>query len=231
MRYLSSLIFSSLLNLVCVGVLGGSLLGLPEASAKAAPLVGKDAARKYMRPNRESAGTGESSASLSSSGGHHSSGDHILMLQAGGYVNSDVWKWNGDERLQKVGRNTYGLTYKTGDWSSGIDANLRVDFSEFQIGEERPFKMSLMPLLTFPDADSHFPLYFGVGAGVGIFFKQIENASNLSFDYQLVAGVRLMDLFESAGIVFEGGLKNHLHVLSLGQYNSVFLDAGLIFAF
>ena len=112
-----------------------------------------------------------------------------------------------------------------------MDLNLRFDFNEYQLDSDRATKLSLLPLLTFPPASSHFPLYFGLGAGLGIFFQQIPDESNISFDYQLVAGARFADLIENFGVFVEFGLKNHLQVLSDGQFNGTALTTGAVFTF
>ncbi|HEX4923769.1 MAG TPA: hypothetical protein VFV50_06775, partial [Bdellovibrionales bacterium] len=59
----------------------------------------------------------------------------------------------------------------------------------------------------------------------------ISQESALAIDYQLIGGVRLFDVFENTGFSFEMGLKNHLHLLSDGQFNGVFAAAGVIFTF
>jgi hypothetical protein len=117
------------------------------------------------------------------------------------------------------------------DQWSGFDVNIKADFTEYEVDEVRPTKMSAMPLLTFPRSDSGFPLYFGFGAGLGVFFTQVEAESNLSFDYQLIAGVRFINLSGRFGLFFEYGLKNHLHLLSDGQVNGTFLSGGAVFSF
>jgi hypothetical protein len=53
----------------------------------------------------------------------------------------------------------------------------------------------------------------------------------LSFDYQLIAGVRFTNLSGRFGLFFEYGLKNHLHLLSDGQVNGTFLSGGAVFSF
>jgi hypothetical protein len=84
---------------------------------------------------------------------------------------------------------------------------------------------------TFPDADSKFPLYFGLAGGLGVFMTQIPDESPVTFDYQLFAGVRIFEIFEKTGFYIEGGLKNHLQLTSSGQLNGTYIAAGLLFTF
>ena len=76
-----------------------------------------------------------------------------------------------------------------------------------------------------------FGVDFGVGAGAGVFFKQVPDESDLSFDYQLMMGLRLMDLYEGVGFVAEYSLKNHLHLVSDGQLNGTAVTVGAVFNF
>lgn len=188
------------------------------SKAESQPRVGRQAAQKYFE-NR--------SPSSSSSG----PSDHFLALHFGRYMNSQAYEWGERGKQEDIGENTIGLTYRVGEWENSMDLNLRIDFNEYKIGEERPLKMTLMPLLTFPDASSRFPLYFGFGAGLGVFFKQLQDESTIAFDYQLLMGARFFNVYENTGFFIETGLKNHLQILTSGQFNGTFLSAGAVFTF
>lgn len=195
---------------------------VPQVVSAQAPRVGRDAAAKYFGnppPDQE--------REVAQS---YSGGDRLLALQIGGFIKSAAYEWGGGGKKEKVGKASYGVTYLFDQWA-GIDVNIRGDFNEYKIGDERAIKFSIMPLWTVPMAESNFPLYFGLGTGLGVYFKQIEDESNISFDYQLVAGLRLRDVLESVGFVVEFGLKNHLHLLSDGQFNGTALTVGTVFSF
>jgi hypothetical protein len=202
------------------------IYGLAEAQqprvgrAKTGGPVGKEAAAEYFQKNPDSRETARDSDT-----------DHYLALHFGKMMNSESWDWGGSGKLLDVGGNTYGLTYRFEEFTTTSDLNLRVDFIEYSINEDRPMKMSIMPLLIFPEAGSRFPIYFGFGLGAGVFFKQVRGSSALSLDYQLITGARFFDVFENTGFFIEAGLKNHLHLLSSGQLNSSFLTGGAVFTF
>jgi hypothetical protein len=191
-----------------------------------APRVGRKAAARYFEANPESNRDPAQSDYNNSS----ATGESLLMIHAGAFTESTSYKWQGDPKQTGIGKATYGVTYLYDHWGK-IDTNIRLDFIEFKLGEDRATKLSLMPLWTFPMAETRFPLYFGFGAGVGIFFTQIEGESNLSLDYQLLAGARFLDIIDNLGAFVEYGLKNHLHLLSDGQYNSTALSGGVVFTF
>ena len=195
------------------------VLAAPMTMAQEQPKVGRDAAARYFQSDVE--------AAPQFNGG----GDHYLALHLVKYMSNQAYEWKGTGKREDVGEAMVGLTYRVGEWYNSMDLNIRIDFQEFDLDDKKPLKMSLMPLITFPDAGSRFPLYFGAGAGLGVFFKQVEDESSISLDYQLVLGARFFDVFENTGFFIESGLKNHLHLLSSGQLNGTFLTLGAVFTF
>ena len=183
------------------------------------PEVGKKAAQKYFTP--EAAHETSPNAPI---------GDNVLMLHIGQYMDSQAYNWGPNPAQQGAGGANYGVTYLLDQWH-GMDVNFRGDFSEYSLSGNRAVKLSLMPLLIFPRAETKFPLYFGIGAGGGIFLQQLSNASNISFDYELVMGLRFMELAHSTGLFVEFGMKNDVFILSQGQFNGTVLDGGIIFDF
>lgn len=195
------------------------LVLFPLALFADAPKVGRKAAAKYFERDAEVLRSPAQSS------------ENVLMLHLGRFVNSQAYQWKDSGKQEDVAKATYGVTYLFDQWNS-LDVNIRADFSEYLLsGNSRAVKLSLMPVWTFPRAETRFPLYFGFGAGLGVFFQQIENESNLSFDYQLLMGARFMDILESVGFFIEFGMKNHLHILSDGQLNGTAISAGAIFSF
>ncbi len=180
--------------------------------------VGREAAGTYFaKGNRAAAAVSDQ--------------DHFLAIHAGQFMESTSWEWGQHERAEKTGNYSVGVTYRVEKYTSLIDLNIRIEANEYDVVGEKPFKLSFMPVLTFPEAASKFPLYFGAGAGGGVFFRQVKDESFISFDYQLLLGARFFDIYENAGFFIETGLKNHLLLTSSGQFNGVFLSAGAVFTF
>ena len=198
------------------------LLGSTALAQGSQPVVGRDAAAKYFQKR---------DVAENSNGGVTGANDHYLALHYGRLMSSQSYDWGRGGQEDDVGKNNFGLTYRMGEWVNSMDLNLRVDYTDYEVSGEKPTKISFMPLITFPDANSRFPLYFGAGIGLGVFLKQIDSKSALSLDYQLVAGARFFNVFENTGFFIEAGLKNHLLILSSGQYNGTFLAGGLVFTF
>ncbi len=189
-------------------------------SYASSPKTGKEAAQRYF-----------ASDTLKESKGNISHGRHYMTLHLGSFLESDAYAWGSSQKETNTGKSNFGVTYLIGEWSGSMDLMFRMDFSSYELDHERPTKLSFMPIITFPEIASRFPIYFGAGAGLGVYFKQIKDKSSLSLDYQLLTGVRFLNLIDNVGFFIETGLKNHFHLLSEGQFNSVFFAFGTAFIF
>ena len=193
----------------------------PRRMAESKPEVGEKAARKYFE-ERESSKSERSPSN---------EGSRYLALHFGPFLNDKQYRWGDKDRSEDVGQLIFGVDYRMGQWTSSMDLLLRADLISFDIDEENPLKLSLMPVVTFPDVEGNFPLYFGAGAGVGVFFRQLDDESELSFDYALLTGVRFPELFESGGLIFEAGYRGQVFLLSSGQHTGVYVTVGGVFNF
>lgn len=192
-----------------------------------APKVGRSAAAKYFQKNPDQEPT-QYRYTASESGGDMG---RLLGLGVSTYTKSDSYSWGTNTKETGVAKWGLDLSYRLSQYNSLLDYSLRVSYSEFEPANQRANKLSFMYAATFPDADSRFPLYFGLAGGAGVFMTQITDESPVSFDYQLFAGARIFELFEKTGFYIEGGLKNHLQLTSSGQLNGTYLAAGLMFTF
>jgi hypothetical protein len=181
---------------------------------KKAPEVGRQAAQKFFTKTNTPA----------------PSTARILSLHAGGYINSKSYDWGTSGVKERTGYQTLGVTYKIGEWARAMDLSMRIDYLQYAFINKNPIKLSVLPMFTFPDAASNFPLYFGGGLGAGVFLTQLERESNLSLDYQLIFGLRLQDIWGHSGFFIESGIKDHVHLLSDGQFTGQFLVAGAVFS-
>lgn len=153
-----------------------------------------------------------------------------LAVHAGTFFTDQSYKW-GKGNQTDLGKLNIGVDYRLGEWINTADFALRVDFTGFELDEGQARKISVDALVSFPDANSRFPLYFGVAVGPGFFLKQIHNESVLSLDYSLLAGARMFDVVEHVGFMVEVGLKDHLLLFSDGQFNGLYFNVGTVFAF
>lgn len=196
-----------------------------------APRVGRQAAAKYMAPKRPDEASTENESESYSTRAPAAASDHYLAIHVGSFVNDNAYKWGAPDNQTNVGRYNFGVTYRFGEWVNSMDLLFRFDVSKINLAEGGVTKFSILPVITFPDASSRFPLYFGAGVGLGVFGTQIAGESALSIDYQLLAGARFFNLWGQTGLFVEGGIKNHIFLLSDGQFNGTFIATGLVFAF
>ncbi|CAN5686361.1 hypothetical protein BH10BDE1_BH10BDE1_00770 [soil metagenome] len=204
------------------------------------PKVGRKAAAKYMAPRQGSKEGGseekddqenEGGQKTSGHGFHGGASDHYLAVHVGFFPNDNAYKWGIPDNQTNVGKYNFGLTYRMGEWVNSMDLLVRFDVARIELAEGPVTKFSFLPVITFPDATSRFPLYFGAGVGLGVFGNQIAGESGISLDYQFLAGARFFNLWGQTGLFVEGGIKNHLLLLSDGQFNGTFIATGLVFTF
>lgn len=206
------------LSLITVSSYGAKV----EVSDETSQVKSEQEASKYFR---------KKSPSASSSSSSNESAEHYLAVHFGSFVSSKAYKWGDREGYDDAGKLNVGMTYRLDAFSSLIDSAVRADLLGYDLPEGRPLVLSALFMLMLPDANSQFPLYFGLGVGPGFFINQLSNESYLSVHYQAVAGVRFFNVIESVGFFLEGGLKNHLFLLSDGQFNGFFITIGSIFTF
>lgn len=194
--------------------------------------VGRKAAEKYMGTHTANAGPAMESAPTRSTAAELAPNDHYLALHFGGFVNDTAYKWGARDQQDGTGQSTIGVTYRMGEWRNAADLGVRIDYNSYSLDQGKANKLSFMPVLSFPDASSKFPLYFGAGLGLGIFTTQLSGESALALDYTLMLGARFFDIADTnAGFIVEAGLKNHLFLASDGQFNGTYVAVGPVFTF
>ena len=198
-----------------------------------APKVGRAAAAKYFQKNsnQDQSSTRDLASETGSSAGNSGSGTRFLTFGASVYTKSDSYGWGkgGDE--SGIGKWGVDMSYRLSQYNNLLDYSLRVSYNEYEPNNQRTSKLSFMYAATLPDAESRFPLYFGAGAGAGVFLNQLSGESPLTLDYEVFLGMRLFDIFERTGFYLEGGLKNHLQLTSDGQLNGTYISTGAVFTF
>lgn len=187
------------------------------------PATGKEAAGEYFKARKADT----NARRVANDGG---ATPRYLAVHVGSFFTSQAYKW-GEGDQDDPGKLNFGVTYRLGEWVNSMDFAFRFDYTNYEFDEGNARKLSFGGILTFPDANSRFPLYFGGGIGAGFFIKNIRKESALALDYQLIAGARFLDVFENVGFMVETGMKNHVHLLSDGQFNGVFINVGSVFAF
>ena len=203
-----------------------------DESGTSAPQTetGKEKATQYFQQRKSTAPVAPAPAAGAT--------PHYMAVHVGTFFSDQSYNW-GFEDIRSdagwgsgAGKVNFGVTYRMGEWVHSMDLNLRMEYTSYDLGDAGSArKLSFSPVITFPDAASRFPLYFGGGAGLGFLVQQVRGRSPISFDWQVLAGVRFLDVIGKVGFMVETGLKNHLLIMSQGQYNGVYLNVGSVFAF
>lgn len=204
------------------------ILSFSCAQISQAKVVGRRAAQAYMGVKPDHADSAESKESSSP---NSTSWVRYMQIYAGGFLTDKTYNWGGEAQKNK-GNWFLGFNYRLGEWNSTADFSLRVEYQTFELNQGPARKLSTTFLFTLPDAPSKFPVYFGVALGPGFFLKQIKDESTISLDYQLLLGIRLFDMIDSGGFFIETGIKDHILLLSDGQFSEgFFMSAGAVFTF
>lgn len=209
---------------------------LTPAFSKNAPKVGKTAAAKYFQKapadyEYNSRGPSDEGSSLGGGSSGSSQSDHYMMVGLTSFVQSQAYRWgDANEKGENVGKWGVDVSYRISQDEYLFDQAIKISYSQYELSEKLS-KIGFLYSISFPEAETRFPLYFGIAAGPGVYINQLKEESVLSLDYQLYFGLRVFDLFDRTGLFIEGGLKNHLHLLSDGQYNGTYLATGAVFAF
>lgn len=199
--------------------------------ALGAPKVGKLAAARYFQGEKSAEKRGTAAEKEAEEGSSKKLTDHYMALGLGNFSNGTAYNWGQNGKEENVGKWGVDLTYRFSEQDYLFDEALRVSYVQYNPATQDVSKLSFLYALTLPEANSKFPIYFGVAGGLGIFMKQVDQESFISLDYQLYLGVRAFNLFDSVGLYVEGGMRNHLHITSDGQFNGTFLSLGTIFNF
>ncbi len=187
--------------------------------------TGKNAAAKYFSPDKKRSAASDSSIS------RPIQSDHYLAIHLGSYMTSQSYLLASNSEAD-IGKFNGGISYRFGEWTNSGDFLLRLDLDSLETAAgKRATKMGILAAVSFPDATSGFPFYFGGGIGPGVFFKQLDSESAITLEYQIFLGLRFMNVIESTGFFIEAGLKNFVNVLSDGQHNGSTFGGGAVFTF
>lgn len=193
------------------------LAGVQQAGAAA---TGKSAAMKYFTAKREPSQVSTKKASAASLG--EVSGQ-LLAFSVGSLLNTKSYDW-GDKEFNGWNVEVFYQRNTSGYFSSGYHLELQ----KFATKDDEFSKISFLLSLTFPRRLS-FPVYLGVAAGPGFFLQQAEDESEFAIDYKAWLGLRLNE--KHSQYFLHSGVKNHIHVLSDGQFIGWFISSGVAYKF
>lgn len=188
---------------------------------------GEQKARQYFEGQKSAKGKKKRAPASEGGGG---SAPHYLSLHLGTYVDDQAYRWSGGDQ-HNVGQVNVGVTYRLGEWVNTADFMIRSEYSAYSLDDGSARKLDFIAMLMFPDSSSRFPLYFAAGIGPGFYLKQLHGHSSMSLDYQIVGGVRFLNVFDRLGFLAEFGMKSDFQLFSPGQFNGLFAGVGTVWTF
>ena len=193
------------------------LLSFAPADLKASE-TGRDAAMKYFRGKKSSRSRtrGPQSAEVP--------GRQLLGVAVGNLLSSKNYHWMEND---DVGGWNLELAYTRSD-QGWFARRYSLELQQFSANEARLSKLSFLFTFLFPRR-LEFPVYIGFAAGPGYFIKQRRNESEFSIDYKAFLGLRLND--PNSQYFLQSGVKNHVHVLSDGQFIGWYISSGVAYKF
>ena len=152
--------------LIALLMLSGTAFGqaVEVKDAPAQPATGKEAAGEYFKARK----VDDSARRVAGDGG---ATPRYLAVHVGSFFTSQAYKW-GEGDQDDPGKLNFGVTYRMGEWVNSMDLAFRFDYTNYEFDEGNARKLSFGGILTFPDSNSRFPLYFGGGLGAGFFIKK-----------------------------------------------------------
>ncbi len=180
--------------------------------------IGKEAAMKYFTGQSRKPAT----VITQNRAEPDSEGVRSLSLALGGLVQTKSYGW-ADESM---GGWSGELAYQS--QTEYFRTGYALDFQKFVDDEQELSKLAFLFSVSFPRRLT-FPVYIGASVGPGYFLKQKRDESELTLDYKGYMGLRLS---QNNNLFFlEGGVKNHLNVLTDGQFIGWFVSSGVAYRF
>ena len=112
------------------------------------------------------------------------------------------------------------------------DISLKTEIQSFRLKNGRATQININPVFSLPDRENGFPVYVGLGAGVGFYpYFILMGEPSLSLNGQFFAGLRLVNLYENLGLNAELALNMHVPFRDSQLYMETIANLGLIFSF
>lgn len=112
------------------------------------------------------------------------------------------------------------------------DVNIQFSFNSLQLERQRAVLLEVMPQFSFPEMRSTFPIYMGLGAGLGFYPRNIiRKKLSLSLSGEFFLGLRFLNLYHNLGFSSEVNLRIHTPFNELEVYLESLVRVALVFCF
>ena len=112
------------------------------------------------------------------------------------------------------------------------DFNLKAELQNFRLNKDRATQINITPIFSLPEIENGFPVYVGLGAGMGFYpYLILRNKPFLSLNAQFFVGLRLINFYKNLGLNAELLLHIHRPFLDNRLYMNTMGNLGVIFSF
>lgn len=113
------------------------------------------------------------------------------------------------------------------------DIFLKTSLSSLRLKKKKLVLLEFMPQISFPEIRTIFPVYVGMGAGLGFFpYNVVKKQAFLNVSTEFFLGLRLLHLYHNLGLATEMHLKLYTPIDDeLNIYLEVLVHAAMVFSF
>ena len=143
-----------------------------------------------------------------------------------------VYRANPNKKFKPVSSGFLSFTQNVREIKDLGDVQLRASLLASQLEEGKEVSLELSALLTFPEIRSQFPIFFGMGFGLGFYpFYILEDIPSFSFHSPFLLGIRLFEIYHNLGVGAELNLRIHFPMSERQFYLETTLQFQIIFQF
>ena len=160
---------------------------------------------------------------------HQGSPRHLAL-----YLGTSLFGETADQDTSKpFSTILVGLSQRVKEFSTIGDLSIRVELLTMKFADgEREWLVDVVPVFSLPDVRSGFPVYVGVGGGIGLFPRHIvRKRPTLSLNARFLAGIRIIDWYENIGFLGEVSAKIQVPFYDNKMYLEILLNFGGLFSF
>ena len=112
------------------------------------------------------------------------------------------------------------------------DFSLKTELQNFRLTTGRATQINITPVFSLPEGGNGFPVYVGLGAGLGFYpYHILKGNPFFSLNTQFFVGLRLANLYKNLGLHAELALYMHIPFQDNRLYMDTIASLGVMFSF
>ena len=162
--------------------------------------------------------------------GNGVSGNRGMTLYLGSSIYSDSASTDFEQKA--FSEWLIGFQQQVKEVSNLGDFNLKAELQNFRLNTGRATQINLTPVFSLPEIKNGFPIYVGLGAGMGFYpYLILKGKSFFSLNTQFFVGLRLINFYENLGLNAELVLHIHMPFQDNHLHMDTFANLGVVFSF